>query len=198
MTNKVPEQENSQLNGSATIPEPDLEERDLEFFPTAATSKTRRNWLSGGRGVVMGMGVGILLAVGGMHLLGSRPTTDPAKKAPTAISSAPAQSVTVATVETTSVNRSLEATGSVAASEMIPVSPQATGLQIKEILVDKGDVVKAGQLMARLDDSVLQAQLAQSKASETQAEARTREHPLNLMAQQDRSCIDAVPEAIPG
>jgi RND family efflux transporter MFP subunit len=110
-----------------------------------------------------------------MRLLGSQPTAAPAKKAPTAISSAPAQSVTVATVETTSVNRSLEATGSVAAFEMIPVSPQATGLQIKEILVDKGDVVKAGQLMARLDDSVLQAQLAQSKASETQAEARLAE-----------------------
>ncbi len=175
MTNKVPEQENSQLNGSATIPEPDLEERDLEFFPTAATNKSRRNWLSGGRGVVIGMGVGILLAVGGMRLLGSRPTAAPAKKAPVATSSAPAQSVTVATVETNSVNRTLEATGSVAAFEMIPVSPQATGLQIKEILVDKGDVVKAGQLMARLDDSVLQAQLAQSKASERQAEARLAE-----------------------
>jgi RND family efflux transporter MFP subunit len=81
----------------------------------------------------------------------------------------------VATVETSRVNRTLEATGSVAAFEMIPVSSQATGLQIKEILVDRNDFVKAGQVMARLDDSVLQAQLTQAKASVAQAEARLTE-----------------------
>lgn len=184
MTNKIPEQEKSQLNGSATVPEPDLpvlpvlpvlEEQDLELFPQPETGKTRRNWLSGGRGVLIGMSVGVLLAVGGMRVLSSRPTAAPAKKAPPTTASAPAQSVTVATVETTSVNRTEAVTGSVAAFEMIPVSPQATGLQIKEILVDKGDVVKAGQLMARLDDSVLQAQLTQAKASEAQAQARLAE-----------------------
>jgi RND family efflux transporter MFP subunit len=194
VTNKIPEQEKSQLNGSATVPEPDLpvladlplvadlpvlpdiEEQDLELFPKPETGKTRRNWLSGGRGVLIGMGVGVLLAIGGMRVLSSRPTAAPAKKAPTATASAPAQSVTVAKVETTSVNRTLQlSNGSVAAFEMIPVSPQATGLQIKEILVDKGDVVKAGQLMARLDDSVLQAQLTQAKASEAQAQARLAE-----------------------
>jgi HlyD family secretion protein len=178
VTNKVPEQEKSQLNGSAAVTGhelQDLQERDLEFLPTPETDKPRPSWLSGGRGVLIGMGAGILLAVGGMRFLGSQPTPTPAKTAPTPTSSAPAQSVTVATVETTSVNRTLEATGSVAAFEMIPVSPEATGLQIKEILVDKGEVVQAGQLMARLDDSVLQAQLTQSKASEAQAEARLAE-----------------------
>ena len=175
MTNKIPEQEKSQLNGSATVPELELEEQDLELFPTPETEKTRRNWLSGGRGVLIGMSVGVLLAVGGMRLFSSQPTTAPAKKAPSPTASAPAQSVTVATVEKTSVNRTLQVPGSVAAYEMIPVSPQATGLQIKEILVDKGDVVKVEQLMARLDDSVLQAQLTQAKASEAQAEARLAE-----------------------
>ncbi len=184
MTNKVPEQEKSQLNGSAAVTGhelqdlqelQELQERDLEIFPMPETVKSRPSWLSGGRGVLIGMGAGILLAVGGMRFLGSQQTPTPAKTAPTPTSSAPAQSVTVATVETTSVNRTLEATGSVAAYEMIPVSPQATGLQIKEILVDKGDVVQTGKLMARLDDSVLQAQLTQAKASEAQAEARLAE-----------------------
>jgi multidrug resistance efflux pump len=58
---------------------------------------------------------------------------------------------------------------------MIPVSSQATGLQIKEVLVDQNALVQAGQVMARLDDSVLQAQLSQAKASVAQAEARLAE-----------------------
>jgi HlyD family secretion protein len=188
VANKVPEQETSQLNGFA-VTEPVLEEPDSVSLGFAVTepvleepdsvllpiSESRGNWLSGGRGVFIGIGVGILLAVGGMQFLGSRQPTAPAKKAPAATSLAPAQSVTVAAVEPSRVNRTLEATGSVAAFEMIPVSAQATGLQIKEILVDRNDVVKAGQVMARLDDSVLQAQLAQAKASVAQAEARLLE-----------------------
>lgn len=171
MANKVPEQETSQLNGFA-VTEPVLGEPDSVSLPL---SESRRNWLSGGRGVFIGIGAGILLTVGGMRVLGSRQAAAPTQKAPVATSAAPAQSVTVAAVETSRVNRTLEATGSVAAFEMIPVSAQATGLQIKDILVDRNDVVKAGQLMARLDDSVLQAQLAEAKASVAQAEARLLE-----------------------
>jgi HlyD family secretion protein len=176
VANRVPEQETSQLNGFA-VTEPVLEAPDSESLPiTAITeSESRGNWLSGGRGVLIGIGVGILLAVGGTRFLGSRQPAAPAKKAPVATSLAPAQSVTVAAVEPSRVNRTLTATGTVAAFEMIPVSAQATGLQIKEILVDRNDVVKAGQVMARLDDSVLQAQLAQAKASVAQAEARLLE-----------------------
>ncbi|MEW6491563.1 MAG: efflux RND transporter periplasmic adaptor subunit [Cyanobacteriota bacterium] len=177
MTDKVPDQEQSQLNGLAPVAEFTLKESDSVPLPMEQQDRKSRNWLSGGRGVLIGVGIGVVLAVGGTRLMGSRPTTTPAQ-APSPIASSPpvsAQSVTVATVETSSVNRTLEATGSVAAYEMIPVSSQATGLQIKEILVDRGDFVKAGQLMARLDDSVLQAQLTQAKASAAQAEARLAE-----------------------
>jgi RND family efflux transporter MFP subunit len=177
VTNKVPDQEPFQLNGSATVAESALEERDSVPLPIQHKDKVPRNWLSGGRGVLLGIGIGVVVAVGGTRFLSSQPTKAPAKAAspttsPVATST---QSVTVATVETARVNRTLEATGSVAAFEMIPVSSQATGLQIKEILVDRNDVVKTGQVMARLDDSVLQAQLTQAKASVAQAEARLSE-----------------------
>ncbi len=179
MTNKVPDQEPSQLNGSATVAESALEERDLVPLPIPEqeTQKAPRNGLSGGRGVLIGIGIGVVLAVGGTRLLSSQPTKAPAK-APsptTSPAAASAQSVTVATVETSLVNRSLPATGSVAALEMIPVSSQAAGLQIKQILVDQNDMVKVGQVMARLDDAILQAQLTQAKASVAQAEARLAE-----------------------
>lgn len=177
MANEVPDQEPSQLNGSATVAESTLEEQVSVPSPMPEKDKAPRNWLSGGRGLVIGIGIGVVLAVGGTRFLGSQPTNAPAKKpAPT---TAPAQtlgqSVTVATVENSRVNRTLEATGSVSAFEMIPVSSQATGLQIQEVLVDQNALVQAGQLMARLDDSVLQAQLTQAKASVAQAEARVAE-----------------------
>jgi HlyD family secretion protein len=179
VTNHVPDQEPSQLNGSATVAESALEKRDLVPLPIAEPEikKAPRTWLSGGRGVLIGIGIGVVLAVGGTRLLSSQPTTSPAKSPEATPSAAPvsAQSVTVATVEASQVNRTLEAIGSVAAFEMIPVSSQATGLQIKQILVDRNDIVKVGQVMARLDDAILQAQLTQAKASVAQAEARLAE-----------------------
>jgi HlyD family secretion protein len=180
VTNQVPDQEPSQLNGSATVAESALEKRDLAPLPIAEpeTAKAPRTWLSGGRGVLIGIGIGVVLAVGGTRLLSSQPTKSPAKSPEATTSAAPAsaQSVTVATVEASLVSRTLKAdNGSVAALEMIPVSSQATGLQIKEILVDRNDVVKVGQVMARLDDAILQAQLTQAKASVAQAEARLAE-----------------------
>jgi len=177
VANEVPDQEPFQLNGSATVAESTLEEQVSVPLPIPEKDKAPQNWLSGGRGLVIGIGIGIVLAVGGTRFLGSQATNAPAKK--TAPTTAPAttsgQSVTVATVESSQVNRTLKATGSVSAFEMIPVSSQATGLQIKEVLVDQNALVQAGQVMARLDDSVLQAQLSQAKASVAEAEARLAE-----------------------
>lgn len=179
MTNRVPDKEPPEIDGSATVVESALEERESAPLSAPHNERTPRTWLSSGRGVLIGIGIGVALAVGGTQLLSSRSTKAPAPaKTPTpttSVASTSGQSVTVARVESSAVNRTLEATGSVAAGEMVPVSSQATGLQIKEILVDEGDIVKAGQVMARLDDSVLQAQLAQAKASVAQAEARLTE-----------------------
>jgi HlyD family secretion protein len=135
-------------------------------------------WYSGGRGVLLGMGLGLALAfIGSRIVLPGQANPDganpPATTAET--SQAPAQSVTVAGVENASISRTLDATGTVTAFEMLPVMSQATGLQIKDVLVDEGDFVKTGQTLVRLDDSVLQAQLVQAQASVAQAEARVAE-----------------------
>jgi multidrug efflux pump subunit AcrA (membrane-fusion protein) len=55
------------------------------------------------------------------------------------------------------------------------VSSQASGLRVEEILVEKGDVIQAGEIMARLDDSKLQAQLQQAEASIAETKARLSE-----------------------
>lgn len=130
---------------------------------------TRRSpdWLVEGSNLAIGIVMGVALTLAGTHLSSQ-------KQEPDSIAATPIQSVEVARVEASRVKRTIEATGTVAASELIPVLTQATGLQVQEILAEEGEWVET-QLLARLDDSVLQAQLAQAQASVAQAQARLAE-----------------------
>ena len=140
------------------VEEPEKTDRiDIEWEP-----KQRKGIPSWLLPLCVGTGLGIAIAVGGTSLL-PRPVANP-KIAPTQTKQAPSMSVAVAAVERTLVARRLNVTGTVAARDLIAVLPQTTGLQIKQILVDEGDFVKAGQVMAVLDNSVLQAEIEQAKA----------------------------------
>lgn len=124
--------------------------------------KPSGGFFTGWKGVLIGTGLGMAIALGGTRFL-SRPPA----KAPTVAQQSPQQpamSVTVAPVQTTRVARTLNVTGSVTARDLIPVLPQTTGLQIEQLLVDEGDVVKKGQVMAMLDNSVLEAQINEARA----------------------------------
>ena len=130
------------------------------------------------RNLYLGILIGIALAVGGSKLLASmeaesNATATAPETATTA--TAPAQAVTIAEVEVSSIVGTEDATGTVAALELIPVLSQANGLQIKEILVEEGIFVRQGQLLARLNDSVLQARLARAKATVAESSARLAE-----------------------
>ncbi len=128
------------------------------------------------RGLYLGIAIGIALAVGATQLLASRSTKEKTTvAAPETTTSAPAQSVTVAEVQVSPISRTENATGTVAAFEMIPVLSPATGLQIKEVLIKEGALVREGQLLARLDDSVLQARLARARATVAESRARLAE-----------------------
>ncbi len=68
----------------------------------------------------------------------------------------------------------LTAGGYVIPRRRVEVSSKISG-RVEELLVDKGDVVRAGQVLARLDDVEYKAQLAQAKANKAAAEARLNE-----------------------
>jgi HlyD family secretion protein len=70
--------------------------------------------------------------------------------------------------------RDLVVNGSLAAWDELPIGAEVGGLAIVEVAVEEGDHVTKGQLLARLDDSVLRAELAQADASVAQAEAGLR------------------------
>ena len=65
----------------------------------------------------------------------------------------------------------LDATGYVTARRQATVSAKITG-KVKEVLIEEGMKVEAGQVMARLDDTDARAQLALSQAQSTAAEAQ--------------------------
>jgi RND family efflux transporter MFP subunit len=87
----------------------------------------------------------------------------------TAQSQLPAVSVVEA--RRTSFTETILVTGSIVAREEVLISPQIDGYRIVELLAEEGDRVKAGQALARLDRSALEAQLAQFVAQLARAEA---------------------------
>ena len=116
----------------------------------------------------------VVLAGVGWWLLGARPIA-----VQTAVATAPGAHGATAAV--------LQATGYVTARRKATVSTQITGT-LTQVLIEEGDHVKGGQIIARLEDSALragldvaqanmlaaQAQVAQAQAQLTQAEADAR------------------------
>ena len=63
------------------------------------------------------------------------------------------------------------ANGTVAADNLLPIAAATSGLKIQQVLVKAGDQVAAGQPLAILDNSVLQAQFIQAQATYQSAQS---------------------------
>lgn len=75
-----------------------------------------------------------------------------------------ARTVSVVTVAPHEIVGGLSASGNLVPREDTAIFPQITGFRVAQVLVDEGSWVKAGQPLARLDDTLLRAQLAQEQA----------------------------------
>ncbi|HEX2134359.1 MAG TPA: efflux RND transporter periplasmic adaptor subunit [Microvirga sp.] len=82
---------------------------------------------------------------------------------------APAVTVTRA-VERELVERAI-VTGTLVPREEVLVAPEIEGLRITEVLVEEGDQVQRGQVLARLSRDILETTLAQNGATLARAEA---------------------------
>lgn len=91
----------------------------------------------------------------------------------TAHAQAPSAAMTVmaASVKKSQITRSIITTGSVVAWREIPVSTEASGLAVTEIAVDEGDVVAKGQILARVNDDRIKAEILKQKAAIAELEA---------------------------
>jgi RND family efflux transporter MFP subunit len=119
-----------------------------------------RPWL-----IIVAVAIVVLLAIGGLTwFLIAQPDRIPVHAATAAAvsSSGAAQGAAL-----------LDASGYVVARRQATVSSKNTGM-VREVLIEEGDHVQAGQVIARLDDSNALAAQAQSQAQLGQAEANVR------------------------
>ena len=98
----------------------------------------------------------------------------------------------LAKVEKGDLAKSVVATGKVEPITKVEVKSKASGI-VKKLLVDAGDKVKKGQLLAQLDKLEIQAQVEQSKASLQAAEANLT----SSKADWERAKVDAEGPEVP-
>jgi RND family efflux transporter MFP subunit len=84
---------------------------------------------------------------------------------------AASQTVGVATVVTQALPRTINASGTVSAWEEVPVGAETGGLTATAVNVEEGQVVRQGQVLVQLNDTVLRAQLRQQQAAVVSAKA---------------------------
>ena len=151
---------------------PDHNLMNGETFAGAAERPTpaRRRWLT--------LAVLSLLAVGGAVLMRGeiaawlhRPA--PAA-APLAAEPPPALTVAVAPATQRPLARIVTGDGSVVAWQELVIGAEAGGLRVAEVAVEEGDSVRAGQLLVRMDETLLRAILGQAEAAVAEAQAALR------------------------
>jgi HlyD family secretion protein len=97
-----------------------------------------------------------------------------AKAAPKA-----ALTVTLTQAQRATLATGVSANGNIAAWQEAIVGAEANGARLAQVLVNVGDVVKRGQVLATFAPDMIQAELAQSKAALAEAEANLAEATAN-------------------
>lgn len=82
-----------------------------------------------------------------------------------------ALTVTVTTLETAKLARSMVANGTVFPWQEIIIGPEVGGYRVADVRVDVGDRVRKGQELVRLADDLLSAEVSSKRASVQQAQA---------------------------
>ena len=83
----------------------------------------------------------------------------------------PALTVSTAQPESTRLSITLAANGNIAAWQEAVIGSESSGLRLTQVLVNEGDVVKAGQVLATFSTDSVQAAVAQARASLLEAQA---------------------------
>jgi RND family efflux transporter MFP subunit len=149
------------------LPEP--ETAGTFVFPTGNGAGTaRRRWL-----LPLVIALGVLAAAFGLwKAFGPKPVEAPKVTA--------LPQVTVVIPGTTAVSDVVTAPGSIAARRDAAVGVQGEGGRVTAVLVEAGQSVARGQILARIDNSVQTQQSIQLAASVRQAEADARLAEANL------------------
>ncbi len=136
--------------------------------------------------LLIGVGIGVAIALIGPRLLAGGSTSTEEGQPAESTSQVSAQTVTVAPVQTGQVSARLTVSGTVQPADLLAVTPQISGLQIREVLVREGDRVAAGQPLMILDDTELRTQIQQAQAQIEVAQAQLQQQQATLSQAQAR------------
>jgi RND family efflux transporter MFP subunit len=120
-------------------------------------------------------GATLLLALAGALLLALQPAGAADAQAQAASAPKPALSVAAVQARSETWPQTLAANGSLAAWREVQVGTEAAGQRIERVLVDIGQRVKKGQLLAQLASASLGAELAATRASLLEAQASAQD-----------------------
>ena len=140
---------------------------------TNGKKKRRKLMIWGG----VGLGIVLLIAIGVFAATRGGTKIDPSK---------------LAKVEKGDLAKSVVATGKVTPITKVEVKSKASGI-VKKLLVDYGDRVKKGQLLAQLDKVEIEAQVEQSRAALEAAQANLK----SSQADFERAKVDAEGPDVP-
>ena len=90
-------------------------------------------------------------------------------------SAKPVLTVTTARPQLAQLPQLLAASGDIAAWQEASIGSEANGLRLTEVLVNVGDAVRTGQVLARFSEDTVQADLAQARAAFLEAQATLAE-----------------------
>ena len=139
-----------------------------------------------------------LLAVGAAWVLVAHAADDrvakPASTAASAITTTTkaALTVTATVAQNSSLSTALSANGNIAPWQEAVVGAESNGMRLADVRVNVGDVVKRGQVLATFAPAMVQADLAQSKASVAEAEANLADAVANAQRARDLQASGAL------
>ena len=113
--------------------------------------------------------------------------------------SAPAKAaltVTVTQPQPSTLPLRVTANGNIAAWQEASVGTEANGLRLASVLVNVGDVVKRGQVLATFAADTMQADVAQNRAAVAEAEATLAEAAANAQRARTLQTTGALSEAV--
>jgi HlyD family secretion protein len=115
---------------------------------------------------ILALSIGAIVVGAGAFTVVSRPSAAQKVRAPVA-----SMTVSLVSAQSAEFVRAIAATGTINARDELVIGSDAVGVRLTEVLVEVGETVKKGQLLARGDDAQLRAQLAQQQAAVKQAQA---------------------------
>ncbi|MGF1587932.1 MAG: efflux RND transporter periplasmic adaptor subunit [Pleurocapsa sp.] len=164
-------------NNLVQSPQPNLtQELSLDRTCEPKSTSFLAQPFRGKKVLLIGIGLGMLLTLGATRIFAPQTIANPEESESTTVNhTTPVQAVTVTEVTTTDIDSTLNVSGTVTAYERTPVMSQAVGLQIIDVLVERGDYVNQGQILAKLNNQVLSAEKIQAEGAVNQAQARLEE-----------------------